>query len=128
MLGENRRPLTIDRLEATPPAANPGQEPGTALETIFAGLRSDPVGSARQTLGYFQAGGPEARFTALARRYILDRATGYHDYKLSEAVFESAAALPHPWRQRYLAANVPYLNGPADKPNALVANARALLR
>ena len=63
----------------------------------------------------------------LARHYVVDRNTGYHDYKFAEAAFENAAVMESPWRERYLAASVLYLNGSADKPNEAVARARALL-
>lgn len=127
MLRTARRPLAIDGMAASDTGIDPAGDPGAALAAIFAALGTDPVGSARQTLAYLQAGGPEAPFLALARRHTLERVTGYHDFKLSEAAFESAAHLPSPWRQRYLAANVPYLQGPADQPNEFVARARALL-
>jgi hypothetical protein len=124
LLRTPRRELAIDQLEPAEAGGAPGADQDVRLTAIFAGLRADPLGAARRTLGYFQAGGPEAPFMALARRYTLERATGYHDYKLAEAAFENATALPSPWRQRYLAANVPYLNSPADRPNAVVARYR----
>ena len=64
----------------------------------------------------------------LNRRAFLRKATatGYHDYKFAEAAFENAAAMESPWRKRYLAASVLYLNGSADKPNETVARARSL--
>jgi hypothetical protein len=127
MLRTPQRALRIDQLEAAEAGGDPGADQDARLTVIFAGLRADPLGAARQTLGYLQAGGAEAPFMALARHYTLERPTGYHDYKLSEAVFESVAYLPSPWRQRYLAANLPALRGPADQPNQVMARARALL-
>jgi hypothetical protein len=49
------------------------------------------------------------------------------DYKFAEAAFENAAAMQAPWRERYLAAAVLYLNGSADKTNETVRRARSLL-
>ena len=67
------------------------------------------------------------RLVNLARQLVVERNGGYHDYKFAEAAFENAAAMVSPWRERYLAASVLYLNGSADKPNEAVARARALL-
>ena len=63
----------------------------------------------------------------LARRYVVEPNTGYHDYKFAEAAFEKAAAMQSPWRERYLAAAVLYLNGSADKANETVLRARLVL-
>ena len=102
-------------------------DPGSALEDIFATVSHDRVDAARKTLGYLAAGGAEPPFMSLARQYVVDRNTGYHDYKFAEAAFENAAAMESPWRERYLAASVLYLNGSADKPNETVRRARSLL-
>jgi hypothetical protein len=123
LLGAERRDLLIDTIEVL----DQGQDSGSALEDIFATVSINRVDAARKTLGYLVAGGAERQFMNLARQYIVDRNTGYHDYKFAEAAFENAAAIESPWRERYLAASVLYLNGSADKPNETVARARSLL-
>jgi hypothetical protein len=123
LLGGELRPLRIDTLTAPEPGGSLVGSP----EDIFATLGSDPLLAARQTLGYLSSGGTEAPFVTLARRYTVERTSGYHDYKLAEAAFANATAMASPWRERYLAASVFYLNGPSDPPNAIVAQARALL-
>ena len=122
LLGVERRELRIDTVDAL----DQGQDSGSALEDIFATVSVDRVDAARKTLGYLGAGGAELPFMNLARQYVVDRNTGYHDYKFAEAAFENAAAMESPWRQRYLASSVLYLNGSADKPNETVARARSL--
>ena len=123
LLGRERRGLRIDTLEVL----DHGGDSDSALEDIFATVSVDRVGAARKTLGYLGSGSAERPFMNLARHYVVDRNTGYHDYKFAEAAFENAAVMESPWRERYLAASVLYLNGSADKPNEAVARARALL-
>ena len=123
LLGGERRRLRIDTLEALDQDA----DPGSTLEDIFATVSLDRVDAARKTLGYLAAGGAEPPFLRLARRYVVERNTGYHDYKFAEAAFANAAAMQSPWRERYLAASVPYLNGSADKANETVRRARLVL-
>jgi len=123
LLGVERRDLRIDTIDVL----DQGQDSGSALEDIFATVSVDRVNAARKTLGYLGTGGAELPFMNHARRYVVDRNTGYHDYKFAEAAFENAAGMESPWRKRYLAASVLYLNGSADKPNETVARARSLL-
>lgn len=123
LLGGERVTLGVEDL--TPPEAEGDR--ARSPETIFETLGDDRHLAARQALGYLAGGGALAPFVVLARGYALGRCTGYHDFKLLEAALENAAAIPSPWRERYLAAVTPYFNGPADPPNPVVAGARALL-
>jgi hypothetical protein len=123
LLGGERRRLRVDTLEAL----DQDEDPGSALKGVFVTVSVDHVNAARQTLGYLAAGGAEPPFMRLARRYVVERNTGYHDYKFAEAAFENAAAMQSSWRERYLAASVLYLNGSADKANETVRRARSLL-
>lgn len=113
----------IDTLEAMRATGDEAAQ----LDDIFAEIGTDRVAAARKTLGYLQSGGAEAPFMRLARHYTVDRNVGYHDYKFTEAAFESAATMRSPWRERYLASAVLYLNGSNDKPDPTVARARVLL-
>jgi hypothetical protein len=94
---------------------------------IFAELSSDRVRAAGKTLAYLTAGEPEAPFMEWARHYTVTRNMGYHDYKFTEAAFENARHMTSPWRERYLAASVLYLNGAQDPPNATVTELAAML-
>jgi hypothetical protein len=123
LLGGERRHLRIDTLEARDREA----DAGSTLEDIFATVSHDRVDAARKSLGYLAAGGAEPPFQRLARRYVVERNTGYHDYKFAEAAFENAASMGTPWRERYFAAAVLYLNGSADKANETVRRARLML-
>jgi hypothetical protein len=122
LLGGERRRLRIETLEA----ADQDRDPGSAPEDIFATVSQNRVSAARKTLGYLSAGGAEPPFMGLARQHVVERNTGYHDYKFAEAAFENAAAMRSPWRERYLAAAVLYLNGSADKANEMVRRAWSL--
>ena len=123
LLGSERRSLRIDTLEAL----DQDEDSGSALDDIFATVSVDRVDAARKTLDYLAARGAEPPFMSLARQYVVDRNTGYHDYKFAEAAFENAAGMESPWREPYLAASVLYLNGSNDKPNETIARARSLL-
>lgn len=123
LLGGRRRGLGIDTLTAS----ERHEDSAAALEQIFATISQDRVAAARETLSYLGAGGDASPFMRLARRYVVDRNVGYHDYKFAEAAFENAAGMEAPWHEPYLASSVLYLNGSADKPNAAVERARALL-
>jgi len=123
LLGNQRGDIGIDTLAAS----GHGGDPRGALEDIFATIGIDRIEAARKALGYLGSGGAELPFMTLARRYTVDRNVGYHDYKFAEAAFENAAVMESPWRERYLASSVLYLNGSADPPNEVVARARALI-
>jgi hypothetical protein len=123
LLGSELRSLRIDTLEAL----DLDEDRGSALDDIFATVSIGRVDAARKTLGYLAARGAEPPFMTLARQYVVDRNTGYHDYKFAEAAFEITAEMESPWRERYLAASVLYLNGSNDKPNETIARARSLL-
>lgn len=122
LLSGKRRRLWIDTLEAL----DQDRVPGSVLDGIFETVSVDRVNAARQTLGYLAAGGAESPFLRCARQYVVDRNCGYHDYKFAEAAFENAAVMQSPWRERYLAASVLYLNGSDDKTNETVRRARSL--
>lgn len=123
LVAADRRRAAIDSLE--PVASDP--DPRQALADVFATIEVDRLEAARKALGVLNAGDTEAGFMGLARRYVVDRNQGYHDYKFAEAAFANAAAVRAPWRNRYLAASVIYLNGSAAKPDRFVARARAAL-
>jgi len=118
-----QRPVAIEGL--APIADEPA--PTEVLDDVFATIEVDRFEAARKALGSLEAAESEAAFMALARRYVVERNLGYHDYKFAEAAFANAAVMRPPWRQRYLAASVVYLNGSTAKPNAFVARARAAL-
>jgi hypothetical protein len=117
LIGGDRSPVSIETLAPShdgPPSAE-------ALDEAFATLADDRIGAARKVLAYLSAGGAEPAFVARARHYVVRRTQGYHDYKLAEAAFANATAMSAPWRNRYLAAITPYLNGPADPIHPAVA-------
>ena len=123
LLGDGGRKHGIDSLAAT----ESDGAPSAVLEEIFSTISADRILAAGKTLGYLDSGGAVTPFTTLARRYVVERSVGYHDYKFAEAAFENAASMDRRWRNPYLAASVLYLNGSTDKHNETVTQARALL-
>jgi hypothetical protein len=65
--------------------------------------------------------------TAAARRLVLVKGDGAHDYKLSAAVLEDVHHLAPRWRGRYLAATLGLFPGAHERPNPLVDRIRAAL-
>ncbi len=117
---EVRRDLRIDQLEPADAGLNAAQ--------IFDQLATDRVAAARTALGYLKRGGSIPELMRLGRHYTVLRNTGYHDYKFTEAAFENARYLGSPWRERYLAASVLYLNGPSGRQHPFIIRAREHLR
>lgn len=119
-----QRDLQIDQFE---PLVwdRPG---GPQVAQVFERLATDRVAAARAALDCLQQGGSLGELMHLGRRYTVLHNTGYHDYKFTEAAFENARFMRPPWRERYLAASLLYLNGPSDRPHPFVTRARASLR
>jgi hypothetical protein len=93
-----------------------------AIEEIFtevsAGRRSR---AARKSLSYLQTGGDAKALIAKARHHLVYNADEPHDYKFSEAVFDSYAQLANSdWRCRYLCAGMAYFKAPAKRPGPVV--------
>ncbi|MGA2187336.1 MAG: hypothetical protein ABSH33_02330 [Steroidobacteraceae bacterium] len=95
---------------------------GDALEEIFADVSAGRrVQAARKSLGYLQRGNDPDALIAEARHHLAYNADEPHDYKLSEAVFDSHAQLTDPtWRARFLSAGMAYFKAPARRPGPVV--------
>jgi hypothetical protein len=98
-----------------------------ALAATFEVLADDRLRAARLLLGHLETGGDAAPILDAARRYTVTKTTGVHDYKFTEALIENAAWLSPRWRARYLASGAFWFNGPGDRDNPVVEQARALL-
>jgi hypothetical protein len=86
------------------------------------------VEAAGKTLGYLQSGGGEA-LIAEARHRFVRNASGPHDYKYPEAVFESHSQFSDvAWRNRFLSSCIVHFMAPATQPRALVAEILELLK
>jgi hypothetical protein len=87
------------------------------------------VQAARKALGYLQNGGDAEAFIATARHHLVYNAEEAHDYKFSEAVFDSCSQLADAdGRRRFLAAGMGYFRGSAERPGSVVGETLALLR
>jgi len=119
-----QRDLRIDQLEPT----DLDLSGDLCAAQIFDQLAVDRLAAARTALACLKQPGSASELMQLGRRYTVLRNTGYHDYKFTEAAFENAQYMHSPWRERYLAASVLYLNGPDGRAHPFVARARDSLR
>ncbi len=115
--------VEIDQLEPVAPD-QAGQE---AIGEILADLPRQRRTAVRKTLGYVQGGGPLEPLLTAARRQLLLKGNGAHDYKFGSAVLEDCAAISPGWRERFLAASMMQLNGAGESDSGLVKRTRAAL-
>ena len=100
-----------------------------ALDDVFSGGRGERPQTIGKALGYLEAGGAVQAIVDRVRHSLAETATNSHHYKFAEAVFENHAWTPRsPWRDRYLAAGFAYFNGPWNRPNTTMLEARELLQ
>jgi hypothetical protein len=93
-----------------------------AVDEIFADVADGRrLQAAGKTLGYLQSGGDAEALIAKARHHLVYNADEPHDYKFSEAVFDSYAYLPNSaWRCYFLSAGIAYFKAPAKRPGPVV--------
>jgi hypothetical protein len=93
-----------------------------AIDEIFADVSTGRrLRAARKTLSYLQTGGDAEALIAQARHHLVYNADEPHDYKFSEAVFDSYAHLANSdWRCRFLSAGMAYFKAPARRPGPIV--------
>ena len=124
----NARPqdFSLDTLQPLPPAAGGAD----ALTEIFADASAGQrVQAARKCLGYLQSGGGAEAFIATARHHLVYNAEEAHDYKFSEAVFDSCSQVADAdWRRQFLAAGMAYFRGSTERPGSVVRETLTLLR
>ena len=84
-------------------------------------IRSRGKHAARKSLSYLQTGDDAEALIAKARHHLVYNADEPHDYKFSEAVFDSYAQLANSdWRHRFLCAGMAYFKAPAKRPGPIV--------
>jgi hypothetical protein len=93
-----------------------------AMDEIFAELSAGRrLHAARKSLSYLQTGGDAEALIAKARHHLVYNADEPHDYKFSEAVFDSYALLANSaWRYHFLCAGMAYFKAPAKRPGPVV--------
>ena len=100
-----------------------------AIAEIFAELSGGQrLRAARKCLGYLRNGGDADAFIATARRNLIYNAEEPHDYKFSEAVFDSYSQFGDPaWRNLYLSAGVADFKGSGRRRSLAVEEMIELL-
>jgi hypothetical protein len=80
-------------------------------------------------LGYLRNSGDADAFIATARRNLTYNAEEPHDYKFSEAVFDSYSQFgDSAWRSLFLSAGLAYFKGSERRPSPVVEEMVELLR
>ncbi len=98
-----------------------------AVDEIFADVGGNTMAAARKTLAYLQAGGPLEPWIEEARKLLVHKSTGAHDYKFGYAVLEDAAHISDQWRGHYLGSAAFQLQGSSKPDNPLVGRTRKAL-
>jgi len=118
--------FSLDALQPLPLDGTGADSTAEIFTDVSAGHR---LQAARKCLGYLQNGGDADAVIATARRYLIYNAEEPHDYKFSEAVFDSYAHFADSaWRSRFLSAGMAYFKGPARRPSPLVEEMIEFLR
>jgi hypothetical protein len=93
-----------------------------AIDEIFAEVSAGRrLQAARKSLTYLQAGGDAEALIARTRHHLVYNADEPHDYKFSEAVFDTYAQLANSdGRYRFLCAGMAYFKAPANRPGPVV--------
>ncbi len=107
------------RLDAMEPAPLDAQRPDT-VGAIFAQLAGNPLAAAQMTLAYFQSGASSKPWIEQARKLIIHKGRGAHDFKFGFAVLEDHGFVSPRWRPYYMAASVFELQGASQPDNPLV--------
>jgi hypothetical protein len=117
--------LSLEALQPLPLDGAGGDAIGEIFSDLSAGHRSQAV---RKSLGYLQKGGDAEALIANARHYLVYNADEAHDYKFSEAVFDSYSHLSDSaWRCRFLSAGMAYFKAPGKRPGPVVEETMELL-
>jgi hypothetical protein len=121
-------PSDLD-LEALHPLS-PARMGVDAIGEIFSDLSAgDRWQAARKSLGYLQDGGDAEALINSARHHLVYHASEAHDYKFSEAVFDTYAHLSDSaGRRRYLSAGMAYFKAPGKRPAPIIEETLKLLR
>ena len=101
-----------------------------AIDEIFVDVADGRrLQAARKSLGYLQSGGDAEALIAKARHHLVYNADEPHDYKFSEAVFDTYAHLSNSaWRWHFLSSGMAYFKGPAKRPGPVVEQMLERLR
>jgi hypothetical protein len=126
LVSASQRDFCLDALQPLP-LDNTGVD---AIAEIFADTsRGQRLHAARKCLGYLRNGGDADAVIATARRNLTYNAEEPHDYKFSEAVFDSYSQFgDSAWRSLFLSAGLAYFKGSERRPSPVVEEMAELLR
>ena len=118
LVGATPPEIGLEALQPLPPETS-GLD---AIDEIFADVAAGRrLQAARKSLGYLQSGGNPQALIAKTRHHLVYNAQGPHDYKFSEAVFDSYAHFANSdWQCRFLSAGMSYFKAPAKRPGPVV--------
>lgn len=124
----NARPqdFSLDTLQPLPPDGT-----GTdAIAEIFADASAGHrMQAAQKCLSYLQHGGDAEAFIASARHHLIYNADEPHEYKFTEAMFDSYSHIADSaWRRLFLSAGMAYFRGPSERPVRVVEETIELLK
>ena len=126
LVGTTQPDLSLEALQPLPLDSSAVD----AIDEIFADVADGRrLQAARKSLGYLQSGGDAEALIAKARHHLVYNADEPHDYKFSEAVFDSYAHLSNSaWRWHFLSSGMAYFKGPAKRPGPVVEQMSERLR
>jgi len=118
LVGLTQPDLALEALQPLPP----DNTAVDALDEIFADVSAGRrLQATRKSLSYLQSGGDSEALIAKVRQHLVYHADGPHDYKFSEAVFDSYAGLSNSaWRCHFLSAGMAYFKAPVERPGPVV--------
>lgn len=118
LVGVTQPQIGLEALQPLPPETT-GLD---AIDEIFADVAAGRrLQAARKSLGYLQSGGNPEALIAKTRHHLVYNAAGPHDYKFSEAVFDSYAQFANSdWQRRFLSAGMSTFKAPAKRPGPVV--------
>jgi hypothetical protein len=93
---------------------------------VFHALDEGRLRAAQVLLGFIEAGQPVQQVIALARHYLIHKASGVHDFKYLEALVENTGWLSPPLRSRYLCTGAFWFKGADEPENDIVRQAESL--
>jgi hypothetical protein len=115
-------------LDALQPLPLDGRSVDAITEIFADASRGQRLRAARKCLDYLRNGGDADAFIARARRNLVYNAEEPHDYKFSEAVFDSYSQFgDSAWRSRFLSAGMAYFKGSERRPSPVVGEMIELL-
>ncbi|RMF95047.1 MAG: twin-arginine translocation signal domain-containing protein [Planctomycetota bacterium] len=105
----------------------PGSKPIASPEAVFDLVESDTTEAVARSLRYFQDGGSVSTWSAVARRLLIDKSTGAHDYKYGYAILENAEFISENFRPLLLSAACCRLLGSRRPDCPLITEAKRAL-